>query len=151
MRISNRSSTNRCIRHRHLPVPQVCHGARDRRARPAVGDDPGSSFGDASTERYGAPVARYSAARADAHPTFVLIQGQALFPVDGAFAFVRNHVHLHSTYLSAFATCGLRLLRCDEPPMQVDWSKGLFAGAAEAADALWSGIPIALVWTLAHP
>jgi len=87
----------------------------------------------------------------DAHPTFVLIQGQALFPVDRAFAFVRNHVHLHSTYLRAFATCGLRPLSCDEPPMQVDWSKGLFAGAAEAAGALWSGIPVALVWTLAHP
>jgi SAM-dependent methyltransferase len=38
----------------------------------------------------------------DAHPIFVLIQGQALFPYNGGFAFVRNHVIPHGSYLRAF-------------------------------------------------
>ena len=86
----------------------------------------------------------------DAHPTFVLVQGQALFPVDGGFAFVRNHVHLHSAYLTAFAAHGLSVRRCSEAPMEADWSKTLFAGAAEAAEALWAAIPVVLVWDLAR-
>jgi SAM-dependent methyltransferase len=87
----------------------------------------------------------------DAHPTFVLLLGQGLFPHGQGFAFVRNHVHLHGTYLAAFAAAGLVVRDCAEAPMEDDLSLGLFAGAAEAAEALWAGIPVALVWTLERP
>lgn len=93
----------------------------------------------------------------DAHPTFVLIQGQAMFPTaDGGFAYVRNVPHLHSTYLRAFAAAGLRVLACVEPTF--DGTVGaLMAQAEEAARALWRNVPGALVWSLerepvaAHP
>jgi SAM-dependent methyltransferase len=84
----------------------------------------------------------------DAHPMFVLIQGQALFPRPGGLAFVRNHVHLHGTYLAAFAAAGLAVRSCDEVPMATDFTRGLFAGAAEATAAIWHELPAALVWTL---
>jgi SAM-dependent methyltransferase len=84
----------------------------------------------------------------DAHPTLVLIQGQGLFPHGSGLAFVRNHVHLHGTYLAAFAAAGLAVESCDEVPMAPDYREGLFAGAAEAAAAIWDDLPAALVWTL---
>lgn len=87
----------------------------------------------------------------DAHPAFVLIFGQAFFPTPQGFAFVRNHVHLHSTYLAAFAAAGLQVRECAEAPMEADFDEGLFAAAKDAAEALWDGIPIALVWTLDRP
>jgi ubiquinone/menaquinone biosynthesis C-methylase UbiE len=84
----------------------------------------------------------------DAHPTFVLIQGQALFPTAQGLAFIRNHAHLHSTYLRAFRASGLDVLDCLEAPMDADFTTGLFAGVAIAAQELWRGIPAALVWSL---
>ena len=85
----------------------------------------------------------------DAHPTFVLIQGQAMFPVKGGgLAYVRNHPHPVSRYLASFNACGLDVVRCDESPMEPNFDGGLFAGAKEAAEALWENIPVALVWTL---
>ncbi len=84
----------------------------------------------------------------DAHPTFVLIQGQALFPTAHGLAFVRNHPILHGVYLAAFRACGLSVLDCLEAPMVADFTTGLFAEAADAAAALWDGIPAALVWSL---
>ena len=84
----------------------------------------------------------------DAHPIFVLIQGQALFPRPGGFAFVRNHVHLHGAYLRAFRDAGLEVVECAEAPMRADFTAGLTAGAPEAAEALWRDVPAALVWTL---
>lgn len=84
----------------------------------------------------------------DAHPMFVLIQGQALFPHAGGFAFVRNYVHLHGTYLRAFRRVGLEILDCAEACMEADFSQGITAGASEAAAGLWAGIPVALVWSL---
>jgi ubiquinone/menaquinone biosynthesis C-methylase UbiE len=85
----------------------------------------------------------------DAHPTFVLIQGQALFPTPGGMAFVRNHVHLHGTYLRAFRSADLEVLDCQEPIMEAEFGNGLQAPVAEALTALWKGIPVGLVWTLA--
>jgi ubiquinone/menaquinone biosynthesis C-methylase UbiE len=87
----------------------------------------------------------------DAHPTFVLIQGQALFPTAVGFAFVRNHPVLHGTYLAAFRAAGLTVRECIEGSMNPDFSRGLFAGAADAATAMWEGIPVALVWSLEKP
>jgi ubiquinone/menaquinone biosynthesis C-methylase UbiE len=87
----------------------------------------------------------------DAHPIFVMIQGQALFPHAGGFAFVRNHVHTHGTYLRAFQQSGLEVLDCMEAPMDADFSQGIItSGAAEAAAGLWDNVPVALVWSLAR-
>jgi ubiquinone/menaquinone biosynthesis C-methylase UbiE len=84
----------------------------------------------------------------DAHPAFVLLQGQAVFPCEDGYAYVRNHVHLHGTYLTAFAAAELVVTGCHEEPMEADFETGLLAGAAEAARALWAGIPVVLVWVL---
>jgi ubiquinone/menaquinone biosynthesis C-methylase UbiE len=88
----------------------------------------------------------------DAHPAHVLrgIQGQALFPHEGAFAYVRNHVHLPGAYLRAFRAAGLEVLDCVEAPLpaDVDFTRGINAGAAEAAAALWRNLPFVMVWTL---
>ena len=87
----------------------------------------------------------------DAHPTFVLIQGQAMFPAGKRLAFVRNHPHLHSTYLRAFRDTGLSVRDCLESPMDAKFDSGLFADVEAAATALWDGIPVALVWSLGVP
>lgn len=85
----------------------------------------------------------------DAHPTFVLIQGQALFPTPQGLAYVRNHAHLHGTYLRAFAGAGLSVVDCLEAPLDPEVGEGsLLAVVAEAATALWAGIPAVLVWSL---
>lgn len=66
-------------------------------------------------------------------------------------AFVRNHAHLHGTYLAAFRAAGLSVLDCLEAPMQSDFTTGMFADASEAAHAFWDDIPAALVWSLLKP
>ena len=79
----------------------------------------------------------------------MLVQGQALFGHQGELAFVRNHVHLHGEYLAGFAAAGLSVQSCAEAPMTPDFSDSPFLGpVAEAATALWAGLPVALVWTL---
>jgi ubiquinone/menaquinone biosynthesis C-methylase UbiE len=84
----------------------------------------------------------------DAHPIFVTLLCQAFFPTATGLAYVRNHRHLHSTYLSRFRASGLQLLDCQEPTLpDPDFTTGFFAGAAEAATALWADVPIALVWS----
>jgi hypothetical protein len=71
---------------------------------------------------------------------------QAFFPTAAGLAYVRNHRHLHSTYLSGFRAFGLRFLDCQEPTLaDRDFTTGFFAGAAETATALWADVPIALV------
>ena len=84
----------------------------------------------------------------DAHPTFALIQGQAIFPTEKGLAFVRNYPIMIGTYLAAFRGCGLTVLDCLEAPLVADFTQGLFAGASDAAAAFWDGIPGALVWSL---
>ena len=83
----------------------------------------------------------------DAHPTFVTILGQGLFPVDGGFAFVRNHCHPVGRYLAAFAAAGLAVSACEEPATELS-PQGLMADVAEAAERLWQDKPLAIVWTL---
>ncbi len=85
----------------------------------------------------------------DAHPAFVLVWGQALFgTASGGLAFVRNHVHLHNSYLRSFRAHGLTVVDCREAPMEADFSTGLWHDAAAAAHSLWSDLPAVLVWTL---
>jgi ubiquinone/menaquinone biosynthesis C-methylase UbiE len=87
----------------------------------------------------------------DAHPTFVLIQGQAVFPTEHGMAYVRNYPHLHGTYFAAFRDAGLAVLDCLEAPMVSDFSSGMFVETPDAAHAFWDDIPAALVWSLAKP
>ncbi|WP_198153847.1 class I SAM-dependent methyltransferase [Catenuloplanes japonicus] len=84
----------------------------------------------------------------DIHPVIALLHGQALFKHPaGGLAFVRNHVHWASDYLTAFRAHGLDVRSCQEP---------LFAGPLppggyeeripDAAQAAWQGTPSAIVW-----
>lgn len=84
----------------------------------------------------------------DAHPAFVLLQGQALFPRENGLAFVRNYPHLHSRYLDAFAKLGLVVRHCAEAPMDDAFPDEAYPGAAAAARSVWAEIPAALVWSL---
>ena len=79
----------------------------------------------------------------DAHPTFVPIQGQATFPTPGGLAFVRNHPVMIGAYLAAFRASGLTVLDCLEGSLVPDFSQGMFAEAADAATALFDGVPVA--------
>jgi len=89
---------------------------------------------------------------ADLHPTMSATGGQALFrAADGTSAFVREHPHLHSEYLAAFAAAGLEVRRCLEP--RFDESAAVMQGPAhhfvpEATVAAFRGLPGALVWDL---
>lgn len=89
----------------------------------------------------------------DVHPMMVLLHGQVMFVHWGdGLAFVRNHVHLASDYLSAFAAHDLIVRSCQEP---------LFAGPlppggheeriSEAANAAWADVPSAIVWEVQAP
>jgi ubiquinone/menaquinone biosynthesis C-methylase UbiE len=86
----------------------------------------------------------------DIHPMSVLVLGQGFFTnPDGQTAFVRNHVHLHSSYLEAFSKAGLRVLSCVEPLVDTERFGG--PAAMFAPEACWAALkdlPIALVWEL---
>jgi len=49
---------------------------------------------------------------ADAHPAFVQLQGQALFPREDGFAFVRNYPHLRTSSPRLAKASRYRLCRC---------------------------------------
>ena len=91
----------------------------------------------------------------DMHPLAVLLDGQAVFNLDGGdSAFVRNHVHLHSDYLRAFDAAGLRVLACREPVVTPGRGPLLGLGAQvrpQAAEAAYLGLPYVLVWHLQRP
>ena len=89
---------------------------------------------------------------ADLHPTMSATGGQALFrSADGTSAFVREHLHLHSEYLAAFAAAGLEVRGCIEPAF--DNTAAAMQGPAhhfipQATIAAFRGLPGALVWDL---
>ena len=86
----------------------------------------------------------------DIHPFASLTLGQAFFETqDGRRLFVRNHVHLPSAYLSAFAAHGLSVRRCAEPLMTEEWLPRLAVGfSREATAEAYVGLPFALIWDL---
>ncbi|MCZ0982831.1 class I SAM-dependent methyltransferase [Streptomyces diastatochromogenes] len=89
----------------------------------------------------------------DMHPFVIALQGQCLF-VSGAeeLAFVRNHVHLLSHYLEAFAAAGLRVRACHEPLFNGRLAPGGYEEAiGDAARAAWDGLPIVVVWDVEVP
>ncbi|MFE0377830.1 class I SAM-dependent methyltransferase [Streptomyces inhibens] len=84
----------------------------------------------------------------DMHPFALSLQGQCLF-VKGAgqLAFVRNHVHLPSSYLTAFTKVGLSVRSCHEPVFNGRLAPGGYEESiADAARAAWEGIPLVIVW-----
>jgi ubiquinone/menaquinone biosynthesis C-methylase UbiE len=88
----------------------------------------------------------------DLHPALSVSGGQALFEAtDGSLAFVREHVHLVSEYIEAFAGSGLDVVRCFEPRFGPDEAamQGMAAQfVPEAARAAFAGLPAALIWQL---
>ncbi|GGZ40136.1 hypothetical protein GCM10010387_38130 [Streptomyces inusitatus] len=84
----------------------------------------------------------------DMHPFVITLQGQCLFVEgDDKLAFVRNYVHLPSSYIEAFAAAGLTVRACFEPVFNGRLAPGGYEEfIADAARAAWSGIPIVIVW-----
>jgi ubiquinone/menaquinone biosynthesis C-methylase UbiE len=91
----------------------------------------------------------------DHHPGLAVTGGQALFQAaDGSLAFVRQHSHLHSEYLDAFAAAGLEVVRCVEPRLGPEEAAGQGMAAQfipEATHVAFAGLPGALVWQLERP
>ena len=88
----------------------------------------------------------------DVHPVLTSLGVAAYFRgADGASAFMRNHGHVHSEYLEAFAAAALEVRRCIEPRFGDDQvaAQGLgMAFVPEATRAAYYGLPGALVWEL---
>jgi len=88
----------------------------------------------------------------DIHPVQSAIGAAAFFrAADGSAGFVRNHRHVHSEYLDAFAETGLEVRRCIEPrfgPGEVALQTIAGRHLPDAASAAYLGLPAALVWDL---
>ena len=85
----------------------------------------------------------------DIHPLSVAVIGQGFFRTDdGGTAFVRNHLHLVSAYLSAFDSNGLRIVRCVEPEVVVGLGGLVHSFVPDAERQALEGLPAALVWQL---
>jgi SAM-dependent methyltransferase len=88
----------------------------------------------------------------DVHPVLSAIGVAAYFRgAEGASAFMRNHGHVHSEYLEAFAVAGLEVHRCLEPRFGEHEviAQGLgMAFVPEATRAAYFGLPGVLVWEL---
>ena len=85
----------------------------------------------------------------DIHPLSVAVIGQGFFRTDdGGTAFVRNHLHLVSTYLAAFDRLGLRVVRCVEPSVVVGGGGLVHSFVPDAERQALTGLPAALVWQL---
>jgi len=84
------------------------------------------------------------------HPFQALLGWNAPFSAaDGSRGFVREHPHMHSDYLSAFVTAGLRLTGCLEPAIteqQLAAKRRAFRHLPEATAAAYLGLPAVLVF-----
>lgn len=84
----------------------------------------------------------------DVHPFLVLLGWQAQFRMaDGTAGFLRLNPHLASAYCQAFASAGLRVRACHEPPVTPEAAVTVSGGRVpEAAQAAWAGLPAVLIW-----
>lgn len=93
----------------------------------------------------------------DVHPFAVLTGAQAGFRASEGLAFVRNHVHLHGDYLTAFASAGLKVRGCVEPAIgQAEIA--IMVGEGPPSDPIaptidrycraYLGLPAVLIWDL---
>jgi ubiquinone/menaquinone biosynthesis C-methylase UbiE len=83
----------------------------------------------------------------DVHPCYVTLGAQAAYKdADDHRAFVRNHVHWHSSYLDAFIAAGISCFHCIDQPLNppqidlvaatVDLPRDVVSGALEALPAI---------------
>lgn len=88
----------------------------------------------------------------DLHPAMSVAGGQALFEAaDGSLAFVREHLHLHSEYLHAFASAGFEVVHCLEPrygPQEAGMQGMAARFIPDATQAAFAGMPGVLIWQL---
>jgi ubiquinone/menaquinone biosynthesis C-methylase UbiE len=83
----------------------------------------------------------------DIHPLAVATGGHAFFRrADGSAAVVRNQVHWHSDYISAFSDANLAVRRCIEPDMTSELVQVLVNDGGPESLAALVGLPYALVW-----
>ncbi|MGW4130909.1 class I SAM-dependent methyltransferase [Amycolatopsis japonica] len=84
----------------------------------------------------------------DPHPMVVLLQGPALFCYQpGELAFIRYYPHFAGQYLAAFKEHGFAVRSCHEPLFAGPLAPGGYEELIpEAANAAWSGIPVATIW-----
>jgi ubiquinone/menaquinone biosynthesis C-methylase UbiE len=87
----------------------------------------------------------------DVHPLMATLGYHAFHrSADGTRALVRNHAHLHATYVAAFRLAGLTVRGCLEPC----WTEAAVAAqrwaapVPEAARQALVGLPTVLVWEL---
>jgi SAM-dependent methyltransferase len=87
----------------------------------------------------------------DVHPVMATLGYHAFHrSADGMRALVRNHAHLHATYVAAFRLAGLTARGCLEPC----WTEAAVAAqrwaapVPEAARQALVGLPMVLVWEL---
>ncbi len=89
------------------------------------------------------------------HPFQTLLGWNAPFTApDGTRGFVREHPHLHSDYLAAFARAGLRIAGCHEPLIghaELETKRRAFRHVPEATAAAYLGLPLVLVWDAELP
>jgi ubiquinone/menaquinone biosynthesis C-methylase UbiE len=91
----------------------------------------------------------------DLHPMLAAFDGQGFFNAeDGRTPWVRNHFHQFSDYLRAFASVGLRVIRCEEI-VPAD-GQGPMQGIAgilrpEATRQAYLGLPSVLLWVVQKP
>ena len=89
------------------------------------------------------------------HPFQALLGWHAPFTgSDGRRGFVREHPHLHSDYLAAFASAGLDHRACVEPRIteqQVTAKRRAFRHIPEATTEAYIGLPAVLVWDAEKP
>jgi SAM-dependent methyltransferase len=87
----------------------------------------------------------------DMHPVAAITGAHSVAALpDGGFGVVRNHVHLHSDYLSAFIANGFEVVSCLEPRWDTERfaNGGIFDDYREAAVAGLDGMPWVLIWHL---
>ena len=89
------------------------------------------------------------------HPFQALLGWHAPFTgEDGRRGFVREHPHLHTDYLAAFANAGLEVRACVESPLtdrHVAAKRRAFRHVPAATTEAYLGLPAVLVWAAQKP
>jgi ubiquinone/menaquinone biosynthesis C-methylase UbiE len=88
---------------------------------------------------------------ADLHPVQVALGGHASFEAKpGEITVMRNHVHLHESYVSSFTHSGLRIRDCIEPVYTEETAELLwtYRRAPDATRIAFIGMPAMLIWHL---
>ena len=87
----------------------------------------------------------------DVHPQPVTLGAHASYNrTQSSGGFIRNHIHLHSSYLTAFREAGLDVVQCVEPlygDRELSTFGHLDAIPGLVKDALM-GLPIVIIWEL---